>query len=283
MGLSTRCVSAYALELGGRGRPPTLPTCMPDPHRRNRLFVGASLDQASHLPGALLIPASDMALIALSRNGERLDDAFHGGISELGSRQPRLSPSVIRMDRFRAMAGVSIPQQSSHHHSRFAAEAEYPCLGKPSDSHLFVVNSCAITRRRLTPDWRSSFKSMFQATSVPVLFAADSTFRGCSIDTCSRVSSRCSTIRPSACTGSKSSRISGRLRGTSAMKDCSLKEFTRLYVSPHVFGVAGAHDPRPGSRRLANHVPSLRTRTCESSRRPPSSPGASRQQADVNG
>jgi predicted ATP-grasp superfamily ATP-dependent carboligase len=112
---------------------------LPDPQQDESGFVAALLDQARLLPGALLIPASDAALVYVSRNREQLQGTF-----VVASPGWDVVGRVIDKRRTYEIArsvGVAIPRTSQvtsvAEVGRFGDMVGYPCLVKPSQSHLF--------------------------------------------------------------------------------------------------------------------------------------------------
>jgi D-aspartate ligase len=112
---------------------------IPDPQQDEPAFVNALLGLAPLAPEALLVAGSDAALAALSRNRDRLAETFSVSCPrwEVVSRviEKRYTYEIARS------VGVPIPRTvlpgSLTEVQRFAAAADYPCLVKPSQSHLF--------------------------------------------------------------------------------------------------------------------------------------------------
>lgn len=114
---------------------------LPDPAMEEEAFLVALEAAATRYPGAVLIPAGDDTLIAVSRNRERLAECFRVACADWSA----VSIFVDKQNTYElaASAGVAVPHtvvpRSIEDVERYAAEATYPVLVKPSQSHLYVA------------------------------------------------------------------------------------------------------------------------------------------------
>jgi predicted ATP-grasp superfamily ATP-dependent carboligase len=113
---------------------------LPHPESAEAEFVSALLARAEDLGGALLLPGTDEALVALARNKALLESAFVVGTPEW-SVVKRVIEKHFTYDLAQSL-GVAIPRTvhpaSMRDVDDFASRAEFPCVVKPSQSHLFV-------------------------------------------------------------------------------------------------------------------------------------------------
>ncbi len=111
----------------------------PHPEEREAEFVQFLLDAAPRLGQSLLIPTSDTALCALSRNKSVLERHYVVACTDW-----EVSERFIDKKHTYAIAdaaGVPVPRTTVPHCredvERFAAMASYPCVVKPCQGHRF--------------------------------------------------------------------------------------------------------------------------------------------------
>jgi predicted ATP-grasp superfamily ATP-dependent carboligase len=112
---------------------------VPPPHQQERAFVEAILGAVERLGAALLVPASDEAVVALSRSRELL--ARHCAVAAPPWEVVRAFIEKRRTYEAADDAGVPAPvtlvPRSVEEAKAFAAHLGFPLLLKPSQSHLF--------------------------------------------------------------------------------------------------------------------------------------------------
>lgn len=111
----------------------------PHPEASEDRFVDLLLEEGDRLRGSLLVPASDAALAAMSRNKDALSEKYVVAATEW-----EISRRFIEKKHTYALAeevGVPAPQttipRSLEDVERYAASAMFPCLVKPSQGHLY--------------------------------------------------------------------------------------------------------------------------------------------------
>jgi D-aspartate ligase len=112
---------------------------VPHPEHGEELFVATLVAQASQFGGGLLIPASDETLTTVSRHKELLDDYYTVACTEW-----EITKRFIEKRHTYALAeahGVPAPKTVVPHSrdeaAAYAEAATFPCLVKPSESHLY--------------------------------------------------------------------------------------------------------------------------------------------------
>lgn len=113
----------------------------PDPRKSESAFVDRLLEVAHSLPGGLLVPASDTALAAASRNRTILERHYVVACPDW-----EVVEQVVVKPRTYALAeaaGVPVPRtlipSSVHDVERCAGIVGYPNLIKPFQSHLYFA------------------------------------------------------------------------------------------------------------------------------------------------
>lgn len=111
----------------------------PQPESQMEQFVDFLVKLAPNYPGAVLFPASDPALKALSRNKEILSNHYIVACPEWS-----IVELIIDKKRTYAVAekvGIPCPKTLLPHSEAevedYSRQAEYPCLVKPTQSHLY--------------------------------------------------------------------------------------------------------------------------------------------------
>jgi predicted ATP-grasp superfamily ATP-dependent carboligase len=111
----------------------------PHPERSEERFVDLLLQHGRRLEGSLLVPASDAALAAVSRNKEALSDRYVVAATEWS-----ITRRFIEKKHTYALAeevGVPAPRTSVPRSlddvERYGGSATFPCLVKPSQGHLY--------------------------------------------------------------------------------------------------------------------------------------------------
>ncbi len=116
----------------------TLP--LPDPALDEIGFVVSLEMAAGRHPGAVLIPADDETLIAVSRNKDRLAERFRVACGDWDAVRVFIDKQYTY--QLAAAAGVPVPHtlvpSSIEEVDGYAARASYPVLVKPSQSHLYA-------------------------------------------------------------------------------------------------------------------------------------------------
>lgn len=112
---------------------------VPPPQAREAEFVSALLALAGSLQGALLVPVSDEAVVAIARNAARLAGTF-----VVAAPPWEVVESFIEKRRTYAIAAaagvpapVTVAPRSVEEARELAARVGFPLLVKPSQSHLF--------------------------------------------------------------------------------------------------------------------------------------------------
>jgi D-aspartate ligase len=121
---------------------------LPHPQRQELDFVAALLMLGHRIPGAVLFPADDAALVTVSRHREVLSEVFSVGCS--GWDTVRKFTSKQNTYELAKLLGVPTPvtfvPASRDEALARAGVVGYPCLVKPCESHLFFE----VFRRKLT-------------------------------------------------------------------------------------------------------------------------------------
>ena len=115
---------------------------LPHPVTDEDAFVDALASQATRWSGSLLVPGSDETLVAISRAEERLASDFIVGAPPW----PILRQVIEKRLTYEVADSVGVPVPrtvlpvSIADVERFAEAADYPCLVKPSEGHLFSAH-----------------------------------------------------------------------------------------------------------------------------------------------
>ena len=114
---------------------------VPAPQEDEGAFVDAVVRHAAHFPGAMLVPASDEALAAVSRHRDRLARAYVVACPDW--EVARRLVSKRETYALAAAAGVATPRTFAPatlaDARAAAAQLGFPLLVKPSQSHLFAA------------------------------------------------------------------------------------------------------------------------------------------------
>ncbi len=111
----------------------------PHPETQMEQFVDFLIKLAPKYPGAVLFPASDPALKALSRNKEILSNHYIVACPEW----PIVELTIDKKRTYEVAEKVGIPcpktllPQSEEEVQEYSRHVEYPCLVKPTQSHLY--------------------------------------------------------------------------------------------------------------------------------------------------
>lgn len=112
---------------------------VPHPEQDEEAFVQSLLARAAELSGGLLVPGSDEALAAIARHKDRLEAEYVVGCPSWET----VSRVIEKHHTYRIAESVGVPcprtvfPGSMEDVEGFAATTAYPCLVKPSQSHLF--------------------------------------------------------------------------------------------------------------------------------------------------
>jgi predicted ATP-grasp superfamily ATP-dependent carboligase len=142
MGVPVATVQYDRRDMGQRSRFVSERLQAPHPAREEPAFIEHLLHLAGRYAGALLIPASDAALAAVSRHKSRLEE--HYLVAGADWATARLFIQKKHTYELAASVGVAVPQtlipQSLSEVETYAASVAYPVLVKPSQSHLFTAH-----------------------------------------------------------------------------------------------------------------------------------------------
>lgn len=112
---------------------------VPHPEINESHFINIILQQKGRFAGSFLVPCSDETVVAVSRHKQRLDEHFVVACPELEVVTRYIEKKYTY--RLAETAGVAVPRTFVPHSvedvERYAAALEFPCLVKPSQSHLF--------------------------------------------------------------------------------------------------------------------------------------------------
>ena len=112
---------------------------LPDPAVDEEGFVVALEAAAERYPGAVVFPAGDDTLIAVSRNRERLAERFRVACDDWDAVRTFVDKQYTYS--LAESAGVPVPRTvvptSLEDVESYAARIDYPVLVKPSQSHLY--------------------------------------------------------------------------------------------------------------------------------------------------
>ncbi len=138
---------------------------VPDPVDDEEAFLGALESAAGRYRGAVLIPASDAMLIAISRNKARLEESYLVACGEWAATQQFVDKRYTY--GLASAAGVAVPRTLIPHSTddvkRYASEVAYPVLVKPTQSHLYSV----VFGRKLTEvDNPAQLRAAFEEASA---------------------------------------------------------------------------------------------------------------------
>ena len=112
---------------------------VPHPEVNEIRFINMIMEQKERFVGSFLVPCSDETLVAVSRHKQQLTEHFVVACpdSEVVTRYIEKKYTY----RLAEAAGVPVPKTCLptcvEDVERFAADLEFPCLVKPSQSHLF--------------------------------------------------------------------------------------------------------------------------------------------------
>jgi D-aspartate ligase len=149
---------AVARSLGGRGIPVVLAEhgtndfagasryvrarlAVPDPVRFESQFVQALHLQADRWGGSLLVPCTDEALVAVARAKRSLQRNYIVGSPAWDT----IERVIEKRHTYEAAASIGVPAprtvrpRSLADAISFAEQADYPCLVKPDQSHIFTA------------------------------------------------------------------------------------------------------------------------------------------------
>ncbi len=113
----------------------------PHPEKSEEEFIGLLLDRAATLGGGLVIPCSEAALGAVSRNKTALQEVYRVACPEWEVTRRFLD----KKHTYELAHAVGVPAPRTHllrsfeDVERFGRTVEYPCLLKPSQSHLYFA------------------------------------------------------------------------------------------------------------------------------------------------
>lgn len=111
----------------------------PHPEESEEEFIELLVESSSRFGGGLLVPTDDATVAAVSRHKSRLENHYIVACTEW-----EITKQFIEKKHTYALAdaiGVPAPKtmvpQSADDVERYAQTIEYPCLVKPSQSHLY--------------------------------------------------------------------------------------------------------------------------------------------------
>jgi predicted ATP-grasp superfamily ATP-dependent carboligase/2-polyprenyl-3-methyl-5-hydroxy-6-metoxy-1,4-benzoquinol methylase len=112
---------------------------VPHPEKHEEEFVDAVLQQKGRFAGCFLVPGSDETLAVVARHKTRLAEHFVVACPEweIVSRYIEKKHTYRLAEAFGVPVPKTVVPASAEDVERYAAGIEFPCLVKPSQSHLF--------------------------------------------------------------------------------------------------------------------------------------------------
>ncbi len=112
---------------------------VPHPEHGEEVFVATLVAQASQFEGGLLIPASDETLTTVSRNKTVLKNYYTVACTdwEVTKRFITKQHTYALADAHGIPAPRTVVPRSREEAAAYAEQATFPCLVKPSESHLY--------------------------------------------------------------------------------------------------------------------------------------------------
>ena len=112
---------------------------VPHPEKHEDEFIDILLKQKDRFAGGFLVPSSDETLAVIARHKERLSEYFVVACPDWDI----VSRYIEKKHTYRLAEALGVPvpktvvPTSVEDVERYAADIEFPCLVKPSQSHLF--------------------------------------------------------------------------------------------------------------------------------------------------
>ena len=141
MGVPVVLATVHDFDFAGASRYVVERVRVPDPAADEEGLLTALEELSDRHPGAVLMPASDAMLIAVSRNRDRLESIYR-----VAAEAWPIVEGFIDKQRTYELApsfGVRVPRTqmlfSEDDVERLGRDVEYPVLVKPAQSHLYVA------------------------------------------------------------------------------------------------------------------------------------------------
>jgi D-aspartate ligase len=112
---------------------------VPHPEHDEKLFIATLVAHGAQFGGGLLVPASDETLTAVSRHKDVLSDYYTVGCTDWDITQRFIAKrhTYALADEQGIPAPKTVVPRSRDEAATYAEAATFPCLVKPSESHLY--------------------------------------------------------------------------------------------------------------------------------------------------
>jgi len=112
---------------------------VPHPEKNEKMFLDALINCAGHYRDAVIFPVSDESVVAVSQNKALLDEYFMIACPEwdIVSQYIDKKYTYELADKCGVPAPKTIVPTSVEDVVKYSLEVDFPCLVKPSQSHLF--------------------------------------------------------------------------------------------------------------------------------------------------
>lgn len=114
----------------------------PHPERHESQFINVLIDCAKNYSGGVLFPVSDETVVAVARNKDALNKHFLIACPEwdIVSQYIDKKYTYVLADANGVPAPKTIVPQSVEDVENYSKKVDFPCLVKPSQSHLFYAH-----------------------------------------------------------------------------------------------------------------------------------------------